>query len=258
MTQESADEGIEYGVFWGDSLFAHAKRKAPIIDHFLYVNDTIFINAQTGVGKSIFLLQMLASLTTGESFLGAFKIHGPKNVLLLQTEGDRVETLQRLNAIGRGVRIDHDRWVHVNLDGICLNTQQGLNDFMKMIEAPGINYDVVIIDPLYTTVKGSLSSDDVATDWIRSARAIRRKYQCAFAVSHHDTIKTQYYEGQVLQQSSKNLMGSSYWGAFTSYNFKLTLRNGIYTLTSGKERNPQVIDTIHMRLIEPDPLTFGS
>jgi hypothetical protein len=127
-----------------------------------------------------------------------------------------------------------------------------------MASMPKMQYDVVIIDPLYTTVKGSLNSDEVATDWIRYARAIRRKYKCAFIVLHHESIKEHYIDGAKVAKGDKDLMGSTYWGAFVSFNYKLTenKKDKTYTITRGKERNNKAIDKLVMKMLEPEPLMF--
>ena len=227
------------------------------MENFLYQNDTIFISAQSGVGKSVLALQLLASLTSGKPFLEAFPIDKPKKVLYLQTEGDRAETLERIKCMEKAVAFNHENWVHINLPGVCLNTPEGYKTFMELAAQPKMMYDVIIIDPLYTTVKGSLNNDDVATDWIRYMRSVRNIYDCAFVVIHHDSIKEHWQDGQKVTKSDKDLMGSSYWGAFVTYNYKLTVnKEGLYTLSSGKERNKLAIDRLNLRMIEPDPLLY--
>ena len=250
-------EASEFGVFWGESLFVGVPPKEPLIDHVLYERDVIFVSAQAGVGKSVLVMQMMASLTSGTPFLDSFEVSRPHNVLLLQTEGDRAETLRRIKCMEKAVKFDHSRWVHVNLDGICLNTTEGLNKFMALIDAPKLRYDIIIIDPLYTTIKGSMNDDEAVSDWVRNIRAVKQKFNCAFIVVHHESIKEMYVEGQRVSKGAKDLMGSSMWGAFGSYNFKLAgnVDKG-FTFIRGKERSPNIIDNLSLRLVEPDPLFF--
>jgi hypothetical protein len=161
--------------------------------------------------------------------------------------------------MSHGLEFNHDNWVHINLDGICLNTPEGHSEFKRLLAEPHIVYEVIIIDPLYTTLRGSMNSDDVATEWVRYARGIRRVYpQCSFIIVHHESIKDFYIEGAKVKKSTKDIMGSTYWGSFATYNFKLTYNpsTNIHTLSSGKERNRKVFDHIDMRLLEPDPLLF--
>ena len=73
-------------------------------------------------------------------------------------------------------------WVHINLNGIALNTDIGYNKFMELAMKPKIKYDVIIIDPLYTPVKGSFHSAATASPWIVHIRNIRTVFACASLV----------------------------------------------------------------------------
>lgn len=256
MNNQKLAQSIEYGVFWGPQLFEGLGPKDPVIENLLYRNDIICISAESGVGKSIFVLQMLAALTSGKPFLDAFKVTRPSNVLYFQTEGDRVETIDRLAHMAKGVSIDHDKWVHINLDGISLNTSAGYNQFMELATKPDIQYDVIILDPLYTTVKGSLISDEVVTDWVRYIRKIRAEFGCSIIIVNHEG-KASIVEGKMMPKGLKDVFGSTFWVAHVNYNFKLKVdRNGLFTLESGKERTRHVVDKLEMRMIEPEPLMF--
>ena len=247
----------EYGVFWGDSLYDYRVTKDPIIKHILYEHDSICISSKPGVGKSILAKQMLFNLTTGFSFLDTYKIPKCNNVLYLQTEGDRAETIERVNAMKLGLMVDDSKWVHMNQDGIALNTEDGIRRFINLSKAPQINYDVIIIDPLYTTVKGSLSSDEVATAWVRNVRKIKGIYNCAFIILHHES-KDLYQDGHLIRKSNENVFGSVFWSAFFNNVFKFKVANGVHYLEVGKQRSGKIIDSVEMRLIEPKPLMYSN
>lgn len=247
---------LEFGVFWGSSLFLNTTPKEFLISNFLRERDAIFITAPAGIGKSILCLQMIAALTSGTSFLGDFRVARACNVLYVQTEGDRVETIERIRAMEEGVVFNHSKWVHININGLALNTDEGFVEFREMLRAPNIDYDVIIIDPLYTTLKGSINSDEVATDWIRNMRKLSKDYNCAFVIMHHDSIKSFVVNGVQMAKPTKDLMGTSVWSWFTSYNFKLYKRGDIHILERGKERGRDIIDVIPLKMMEPSPLMY--
>jgi hypothetical protein len=252
----SSDNGIEFGVFWGDSLRERVVTKEAIIENLLYLNDVVCLSADSGVGKSLLALQLLCNLTTGESFLGTYKTARPMCVLYVQTEGDRSETLERLEAMCAGMKLDDSKWVHINLSGISLNTPQGLKDFKHLALAPGIKYDVIILDPLYTTVKGSLSSDEVATDWIRSVREIKAIfYNCAVILLHHEG-KDIYQEGKLLPRKADSMFGSTFWKAYVNYTYRLYRHGDKHILELGKRRNDKTPDKLELKLVEPFPLKY--
>jgi hypothetical protein len=247
--------GVEFGAFWGAGLHSRVIPKIPVIEHFLYRNDVAFLVADAGVGKSIMALQIMANLTTGTPFLGTYKVVKPCNVCYLQTEGDRAETLERMEAIGKGLGIDYSRVTHINLPGIALNTPDGMGQFINLAKASGMQYDVIIIDPLYTTVKGSLSKDEVATDWIRNVREIKKHFtNCAILTLHH--VPKDHWQDGILV--AKTMFGSAFWKAYANYTYILTKVDGKHILTVEKRRNDKVgFDKLELKLVQPYPLYYA-
>ena len=258
MIQESVIESRddkEFGVFYGNSLYSNTNRKKFLIDHILYEKDSICISSDPGIGKSILAIQMMANLTMGKPFLDVYNIDRPCNVLYFQTEGDRSETLERIKNMKHGLDIDDNRWAHINLPGICLNTKQGFQQFRDLLSRPGMKYDVIIIDPVYTTVLGDLSKADVATDWVRNLRSIRGEYKCSFICLHHEN-KEGFEKGKPIPRNKNNVIGSVFWGAFFNQTFKLRKHYGVHVLETGKQRSGKIIDKIEMKMLEPKPLMY--
>ena len=122
MTEKAA----EFGTFWGAALYDCPEKKDPIIENMLYDGESLVINGESGIGKSLYLMQLMCNLTTGKSFLDVFEIPRPKRVVYLQLEGCRNETVSRMLRMGGSVGINDDNWVHIHLPGIQLNTPEGL------------------------------------------------------------------------------------------------------------------------------------
>lgn len=250
-----SEANLEYGLFYGDMLYAMPPIKEPIIEHFLYERDCICISSSPGVGKSILALQLLCNLTTGEPFLDTYSIAGPKNVLYIQSEGDRAETLERIRMMAAGVKIDDTRWAHYNMAGTSLNVDEVFDGIRSTIASAGMLFDVIIIDPLYTTVKGSMNSDEVATDWIRNIRKLKEDYECSIIVIHHDG-KEIYFEGSVVDKGNNVTFGSTFWQAFYNHNFRLKRVKDVWSLQCGKQRSGKIVEKIEMVLMSPKPLMY--
>jgi len=246
------EEKKEFGLFTGDEIFDYSNEKNPIIEHFLYERDTMWIDSKPGEGKSLIALTLICNLTSGKSFLETYNIERPYKVLYVQTEGDRAETLERLELISRKNPINNDNWVHMNWNGLTINTDSGFELFKEKIATINMKYDVIIIDPLYTTIKGTLSADDVAIDWVRNMRKLRSKYNCAIIVLGHKPKETFTNTGKLMEKGAANLFGSTYWGAFANQNFKLNNTNGNLTLTRGKQRSAKIVNSIEMKIVETD------
>ena len=253
LTNSSA----EFGLFWGADLYQYMDNKPPIIENFLYKNDAICIFAQPGVGKSILALELMSNLTTGEPLLGTYAIPHPQNVMYIQTEGDRAETIERITNMKRGIAIDDERWAHMNLPGLAINTEKGYEELNRLMEGCPIPIHVIILDPLYTTVKGSMINDDVATDWIRNLRRIKEKYDCSIIVNHHEGKIGYSSDGTAIDRGAANVFGSNFWAAFfnSTYRLKRSSQDS-FILESGKQRSGKIFDSIAMKLLEPVPLMF--
>lgn len=245
----------EYGVFFGDTLYDYTDEKIPIIEHLFYENDIICISSKPGIGKSILAKQLMCCMTTGKPFLDTYKVPKKRTVLYVQTEGDRAETIERMTHMTMGMDLDNNRWAHINQDGIVINTQEGIKNLIKLAKEPNMDFDIIILDPLYTTVKGTLSSDEVATDWIRNARKLKTIFNCSIMVLHHDS-KEGFFEGKNVEKQDSDIFGSVYWSAFFNSNFKLKRRKDQFVLQRGKQRSGKITDSVLMKLVEPKPLMF--
>ena len=244
----------EYGLFTGPEIFNYSDEKTPIIEHFLYERDCVWIDSKAGEGKSLIAKTLLCNLTTGMPFLDTYAIDRPRKVLYVQTEGDRSETIERLKLMQEATPLDNNNWVHMNWDGLTLNTYEGFTMFSERISDMRMKYDVIIFDPLYTTVKGSLSADDVATDWIRNVRKLRSQYNCAIIILSHKPKDSYTQQGKILDKGNDNLFGSAYWIAFANQNFKLSNHKGLLTLRRGKQRGNKIVDLIEMQIVESDTM----
>ena len=252
---EASEGGLEYGIFYGDMLYAMPPIKDPIIEHILYERDCICISSAPGVGKSILAMQMLSNLTTATPFLDTYAIPYAQDVLYVQTEGDRSETLERLYAMRAGVSINDSKWAHLNLAGTSLNIRETFEEIAHQIASAGMYFGVIMIDPLYTTVKGTLNSDEVATDWIRNIRELKSRYGCAVIVLHHDG-KEIYHEGMAVDKGNNVTFGSVFWQAFYNHNFRLKRKKDVWSLECGKNRSGKIIDKIEMVMMSPRPLMY--
>lgn len=260
---ETPKEYREFGIFYGPTLHQKAPPKETIIEDILSSGDNIVISSRPGVGKSILALQIVANLTTGTRFLNTFDIPKPCNVLYVQTESSRSETLTRIKQMSKAVDFDHTRWAHYNIVGIYLNTEKGRSQFIDGLRDCPYTFDVIVIDPLYPTVKGSLNSDEVAIEWQVSARYLKEIYpKISFIVFHHDSTKENWQSGRLIEKAHDDIIGSTMWSAWMTANYKMVRDKitGKRILFGGKGdgrgRTGSGVSEIHMRLVEPTPLYF--
>lgn len=248
-------DGNEYGLFYGETLYRGAMPKTVIVDQLLYTSDVICISSRAGVGKSILAKQLMCCLTTGTPFLDTFAIPHPCNVLYIQTEGDRGETLERMELMKKNIKVDDYRWAHLNLPGAAFNDELQIDQLISIIKSMQKLIDVIIIDPLYTTIKGSLNDSEVVTDWIRNVRKLKGVLQCAVIVLNHEN-KELYFDGAVVERTNGSIFGSTFWAAFFNHNYKLKEFDGHHLLEIGKNRSGKAIDKVAMKMISGDALMY--
>ena len=142
--------------------------------------------ADAGLGKTTLLAQMCLSLASGRPFLG-IDVPEPIPVLLLEAEGARPIFRERAELCRRAMGIDPSqlrRWFIQSKD---------LDDFRlshvtleRQIRMSGAKF--VILDTLgYFLLPGDENS---SKDWkeyvMEPLRYLKRKYDCAFTLIHHE------------------------------------------------------------------------
>lgn len=247
-------DGNEYGLFRGPDLLRGASPKEYLIEHLLYEKDVICISSKAGVGKSVLAKQLMCCLTTGQPFLETFRVAHACNVLYIQTEGDRSETIERLMSMSQGVPIDHSRWIHLNLPGASFNDENEMDQLIALIKGQQMLIGVIIIDPLYTTIKGNLNDNQVVTDWIRNVRKLKGIFDCSVIVLNHEN-KEIFYEGQEISRTTGSIFGSTFWAAFFNHNYKLRVFDGHHLLEIGKNRSGKAVDRVAMKMVD-EPLMY--
>lgn len=244
----------EYGVFWGQEMHNYPQEKEPIISNFLYENDCICISSKPKIGKSILAQQMMFSLSSGTAFLG-LNVTRPARVLYVQTEGDRSETIERMTRMQEGISVNWDNAYHINLPGVALNTDEGFDMFMALAEQPKVKYDVIIFDPLYTTVLGDMSQQQVATSWTNNVRTIRGHYEASVVVLNHEAKEVKNKKGEIIERSPEEIFGSIFWAAFFNHTFQFKRIDDVHYLSRGLQRSGKIVEQLSVRLRQ-EPLMF--
>jgi RecA-family ATPase len=115
-------------------------------------------------------------------------------------------------------------------DQVLLDTTWGMNALAKDIEEvkarmPEPNRPlVVILDPLYLHMSGSISDSDDAKKFILNCNTLRNKYGITLIIVHHSRLTKVDNSGTVVDLGPEEAMGSSYWNNWvdTMIRFKVT------------------------------------
>lgn len=231
-----------------------------LIEGMLWEHNNIIILAKQKAGKSIFSLQMACALSCGESFLGEYEIPEAMDVLYIQTESTRYETIQRLRAMtGKdGVGWDANRFFLMTTYALYLDMETGYRQLKHEIDKTGIKPRVIFIDPLYMSMLGGLSDETASRATVRNMRRLGFDYDCTIVVIHHEHRAKRNSSGDTINEGDQAMMGSFVWSAFPNHILHLKmLQNKLRVLSCETQRSSRVVDSIKLELNQPFPLHYS-
>lgn len=170
------------------------------------------------IGKSNFVLNLLARMSAGEPYLDIFVPTKPLKIFYLQNEVDAY-TLQSRAEI---VKVDAPNLVitamnedenTMNEDETIVFNDKGIQEILELIREafPDAPPDVICIDPLrnmfYSDGKGGTASEEGMTEFCRRLRIVRNKVnpQASIMLIHH----TKKIGGNMLNEDLFNMISGS-------------------------------------------------
>lgn len=238
-----------------DDLLNLTITRQPLIDEFIFERDIFLLSSDSGAGKSIFSLNLLASLSfaAGKRFLGC-KVMRSAKTLYIQLEGDYEESIERLREMEKGgLIIDEKNVCIVEEKTLNVSDESSVMSFLKSLNDIKFNPEVIIIDPIYKLCHGDISKGEFALAVIRFSDILYNKYHCTNILIHHNTKDSYAMDGSKIQKDD-SFYGHSFIKNHvrTSYQMKITGENKRQLL----QKKGRGSDTIRCINIEYDPDTF--
>jgi len=246
----------KHGLYWGDSVVDIQEGSQPIIEGLLFEHDTVLLIGKEKSCKSIFTLQLCCALTSGESLFDTFSVNGKRQVLYLQAEGKRFETQQRLLNMMKGVPCDLNYFNHLYQPDITLDTKDGLDGLINIIDKNNRKPEVIVIDPLYMTMAGDMKDAKASRTWINNMKKLANRYQAAIIVVHHTHRRKYDNKGKQIEEGDDAIYGSFAWKAFADHVLLWKKYFKGFMLSCDTQRSSQIVDKIKLNLIHPKPLYF--
>jgi hypothetical protein len=164
----------------------------------------LMVGADTGAGKTTFLLRMVKALVDGGEFLD-WQAEGGLRVLIIDAE-------QNVRSIKRGLReVKLERGGAVDYltvpDGLQLDKRPDARAALEHVLANG-NYDVVVADPLYKLHDADSNDERAAVNLMRIFDAWRVQFNFSLLMATHTRKKPALDNGQF---SMHSLFGSGAW-----------------------------------------------
>lgn len=235
-------------------------KQQPIVQDFLYENDYVLLVAKEKVGKTLLGLQLACSLTTGTPFLDILEIPKPVNVWYIAAEGKDTDVRMRLVNISKQIPIDVTKMRLFCTTFLILNKEIGIKTLEKMLDDnPDCVPKVIIIDPLYITVDGSLKDDQVVNSFMRTITWLSHRCNASIMVFHHAKRAIKLKDGSTTETSSdEDIFGSAFLkaGADNVFYMGNIPHTNHKFLRCDTQREATVIERLEFKLIQPSPLYF--
>jgi archaellum biogenesis ATPase FlaH len=245
-----------------DILTLSEDDREPIIDGMLYKGDYVMFMAEEKIGKTILSQQLVCSLSTGTPMFKTFEINKPYKVWYMFNEVRMDELKERFIAMKNGIDINTDNITLIPFK-FLFNTEIGKQQLNQIVFENKDNLpDVIILDALYKAIDGSIKDDNVANTFNHIFRNFATDLGgCARIVVHHLNKPSKDQDGKFRKRTDKDSFGSAFILADVDHCFRLE-KYGDDPNTKDRmlkcetQRSGNIIETIRLRLIEPDPLYY--
>ena len=239
------------------------------MDGVLRERDTAILLGDPKAGKSLLAQQLIFSMTSGEPFLGQFKVLRECNVLYIAVEGEVSDWQDRYLRMQTTLSFEPKRFMFKFSEPLALQTMEGLKRLMMDInmayQDPLVlpqyeKIDLIILDPIYMgMIGGSLSDDNEVRSFLANIRILKDYYKAAILMLHHTHKSKHDSSGKlIIEDGDTKMFGSQMFLAavdqllYFSYDKKTQLRH----LVCSSQRSGSIIKPQVLRLIEPVPLYF--
>lgn len=249
----------DFGFYTAREMFKKEfESREALVDQILHEKDSVLFAGKAKTGKSILLFQLICSLTNGEPFLDRFEVRRKCRVLYLQLEGSMSDSKDRFERMTKALPMDQDNFFLFFSPPMPLNTTEALVKLIKEIQDKMGKVDVIVIDPLYFAMKGSMSDDMAVRELTGNLRILQEHFNCACIIVHHFKKSRRDEKGAILTPDDDDVFGSVFFQAWITHQFLFDVDKSskARTLQCNLQRSGKIVDRISMKLREPDPLYF--
>lgn len=247
----------DFGIYTGEQFFGlEIKPRQFIVEGILKEKDSFLIVGDEKAGKSLLTFQLICSLTSGHPFLDRFEVRRTCKVTYIQIEGELADSIDRFNRMIRVIDFDKSKF-QLNFSApMDLQSPNVRERICK--EVKGFAPDVLIIDPIYFAMSGSLSDDLSVRAFIGNIRELKNELNCSVGLVHHThRIKLDKY-GKMILEGDEAIFGSKFFKAWADHTilFAYDKKRNVRIFSCATQRSGDIVDSLQLELVQPDPLFF--
>jgi hypothetical protein len=247
-----------FGIYSGETFLALPTiERAFLIDKIIREKDSVLLVGAEKSGKSILAFQLMCALTSGTDFLGKFWTPRPIKVAYIQIEGELGDSQSRMKRMMQKLNFDPKMFQIHFIPPINLQNPHELERLKG--ELGTFLPELVLIDPIYFAMAGSLSDDLAVRAFIGNIRILKEYLDCAIILVAH-THKTRFDNyGNAIQEGDEAVFGSKFFKAWADHIILFThdKMTDLRTFSCLTQRSGDIETKITLELNEPEPLYFS-
>src|SRR3990167_9501821 len=206
-----------------------------LVEGLLREADSVIMVGNEKSGKSLFIYQLISSLTSGQPFLDHYATFKPRKVTYIQLEGELTDSQDRFKRLNKTLEYEYRNCLYMFRAPLEMQDRsyaQSLQQYL-LKKWNGITPDVVIFDPIYFTFTGSLSDDAVVRQFIGNLRIFKEALNCAIILIHHTHKQRWTTDGFTIEEGDEAIFGSKFFKAWADHIllFMYDKKRGIRTLS---------------------------
>lgn len=249
----------EFGLYSGKEFFdLKFPKREFLVESIIKEKDSVILVGEEKAGKSILIFQLITALTSKHPFLDKFSVSKPCKVTYVQLEGELHDSQDRFNRMIGSIDFDRELFNIKFSEPLKLQEEADMQKLIREIELKQGKPDVIIIDPIYFALTGSLSDDDIVRKFIGNIRIMKDHFGCSIILVHHCHKIKLDPKGNVLFEGDNAMFGSIFFKAWADHTFlfRYDKVNNIRILSCDTQRAGDIIKNLKLKLIEPNPLYF--
>ncbi|MFA5133061.1 MAG: AAA family ATPase [Candidatus Paceibacterota bacterium] len=241
-----------------------------LVENVLREKDSCIFVGNEKSGKSLFIFQLICSLTTKHPFLDKFNVPKQSRVTYIQVEGELKDSQDRMKRMMKNIDFDQEYFQLKFSPPMELEQKAYMLGLCHAIKEHWIKNgnekgkpDIVIIDPLYFCFMGSLNDDEVVRKFIGNIHIMKDILGCAVVIVHHTHKQKFDYTGGRIEEGDEALFGSKFLKAYPDHIilFDYDKERDMRIFSCTTQRSGQILPKCNLKLVSGkntinDPLYF--
>jgi len=257
--EQAKAEKTAFGIYSGRKFFSlNLVRRKWLVEGLIRERDSVIFVGKEKSGKSLYLKQLVCSLTSQHPFIDKHEIPKACKVTQVLLEGDLADTKHRYERMRQTIEFNEDNFQLYFSQPLELQTREGTYELIDKIAE--FSPDVLIIDPVGFAFEGDLSDNKVVRQFIGNLRIIQDTIRCAVILVHHTHKDRNTVQGKLIDEGDEAIFGSKYFKAWPDHTilFTYNTKKEVRSISCKTQRSGDIIkgENYILRGIGDEPLYY--